>query len=169
MKLPDLSRHAPPGYPLKTELQFYFTYLIIQVSVNLFLFISSYSNARSNLYWINGTTRTLKADVMMADLPEVLEGTCMEFFLVLALCTALFAAFHYTYHRQGSKSIYLMRRLPNRRELHRRCLTLPLAGLALCALSALLLLLLFYAVYMSFTPEQCLPPHQWQKLWRAIL
>lgn len=165
----DLSRHVPPGFPLKPELQFYFTYLIIQVIVNLILFFSRYHDARERLYWKNGLDRTLMPEAVMPDLVAVLQDTALYFFLVLILCMPLFAVIHYVYHRQGSKSIYLMRRLPDRRELHRRCLTLPLAGLVLCVLAFLLLLLVFYWVYMTFTPEQCLTPHQWQKIWSVIL
>ncbi len=165
----DLSRYAPPGFPLKPELQFYFTYLIIQALANLFLFFNSYYSAREGLYWRNGLDRTLNPDAVMPDLAAILQSTALSLLLVLVLCMPLFAVIHYAYHRQGSKSIYLMRRLPDRRELHRRCLTLPLAGLVLCALAFLLLLLVFYWVYMTFTPEQCLTPHQWQKIWSVIL
>ena len=83
-----------------------------------------------------------------------------------SLCLVLLAAYHYAYHRQGSKSIYLMRRLPSKLELHRRCLTLPIAGILIALLTAFLLLLIYYAVYMNVTPAECLMPGQWQKLWR---
>ena len=65
-------------------------------------------------------------------------------------------------------SIYLMRRLPDRWELHRRCLVFPFAGLVLCVAAAFLTVVLCYACYMIATPEICLTPGQWQKYWRFL-
>ena len=47
----------------------------------------------------------------------------------------------------------------------RRCLTVPVLGAAAAALSALLLICLYYLLYIAVTPEQCLVPGQWQKFW----
>ncbi|MFR8267820.1 MAG: hypothetical protein ACLVC5_09315, partial [Clostridia bacterium] len=73
--------------------------------------------------------------------------------------------YHYGYHFRGSKSIYTMRRLPSKHPLARRCLTVPVLGAAAAALSALLLICLYYLLYIAVTPEQCLVPGQWQKFW----
>ena len=37
---------------------------------------------------------------------------------------------------------------------------------ALCLLAAFVVLLLYFGYYMIATPEQCLTPDQWQKIWR---
>ena len=66
---------------------------------------------------------------------------------------------NYQSHYRGSRSIYLMRRLPDRRELARRCLCLPLAGFLLAAAAAALFSLAFFALYRLVTPPQCLPFH----------
>ena len=87
-------------------------------------------------------------------------------FAILGIHTALQAVFHYRYHSQGSKSIYLMKHLPDRMELHRRCLTLPVAGLVICGLTAFLTIVLCYGIYVYFTPKECLSPHQWEMFWR---
>jgi len=39
----------------------------------------------------------------------------------------------------------------------------------LLAKMAFVLLLVYFAVYMIFTPGQCLTPGQWTKLWEAWL
>lgn len=75
-------------------------------------------------------------------------------FAILAL---LLAAENYLYHYQGSRSIYLMKRLPRRSELHRRCWFHPLLGCAVAALTTAALLALFYIIYRTWTPAQCLP------------
>jgi len=76
---------------------------------------------------------------------------------------------HYQYHHRVSKSIYTMKRLPNRWELHRRCWSLPLCCFAAVLLTGFLLLLVYYAVYLLVTPAENLAPDQWKKLWSVIL
>ena len=87
-------------------------------------------------------------------------------FGLVLIVTLSFISTHYSYHYRESKSIYLMRRLSDPWELHRRCLTLPVVGVGLALLVAFVLLMLYFAVYMGVTPEECLTPHQWQKIWR---
>ena len=43
-----------------------------------------------------------------------------------------------------------------------------LLGAAICLAAALILLLVYFAVYQLVTPEACLTPGQWEKLWRVI-
>ena len=64
---------------------------------------------------------------------------------------------HYAHYYRGSKSIYLMRRLPDRTLLHRQCWTLPLLALGLTLLVLVLLPALYYLIYRYATPAQCLP------------
>ncbi|MCI6719931.1 MAG: hypothetical protein MR451_03855 [Clostridiales bacterium] len=162
-----LSRWAPPGFPLRTELQFFGSGMFFAALYSA-LFLHRYFIARNDLYETFGTSRVLRPDAVMPDFIVLLGGFLLGF-AVLALCMAGFALYHYLYHWQGgSKSIYLMRRLPDRWELHRRCLTLPLAGAVLCGLAALLLFCLYFILYMTATPADCLTPGQWQKVWSVI-
>lgn len=78
--------------------------------------------------------------------------------VVLALLDALK---HYLGHFQGSRSIYLMRRLPQRGELARRCLAFPLTGLAASLAVYVLTALLCLLWYRVQTPAGCLPPDIW--------
>ena len=86
----------------------------------------------------------------------------------VALCMLPLAAWHYCYHYQDSRSIYLMRRLPNRRELWRRCLGLPLLGVAACGVLSAAHVLVFYAIYHYAASPQCLQPGQWRMLWESL-
>jgi hypothetical protein len=73
-------------------------------------------------------------------------------------------------HRQGgSRSDYLMRRLPDRWEYPRRCVTLPLLGAVAIIAEFLIVTLIYFAVYALFTPGICLPAGWQDGLWRVIL
>lgn len=159
----DLSRWAPPGLRWQTERN---VFLGVGAGAVLysFGFLLRYTEARALLYTQESGVSLLRAGAVMEDFAPLLDRALLGF-AVQALCMVVFGVYHYVYHNQGSKSMYLMRRLPNRWELHRRCLTLPLLGILASVVLALLLLVLYYEIYMRCTPEQCLTPGQWQKIW----
>lgn len=100
---------------------------------------------------------------MMPDFIQLTDNTFLGFG-ALILAMILLAAANYRYHFKGSKSIYLMRRLPCRYEMLKRCLSVPAAIILLSLLTAFLLLITYYGIYCAVTPKQCLVPGQWQKL-----
>lgn len=132
------------------------------------LFLVRFFNDRTDLFYRSGNQALLRAGAVMTDFGVLVNDTLWGFVL-LAVCMLCMAVFRYAYFYRDSKSICLMRRLPDRWELHRRCLALPLAAVAVCLLAASLVLLADLAVYYAFTPGECLTPHQWQKLWSVIL
>lgn len=79
-------------------------------------------------------------------------------FVLLAMGMVLFAVWNYLGFYRKSKSIYLMRRLPNRWEVPRRCLTLPLLTVLAGVLLSLLLALLFLPLYLTLPPQEAIPP-----------
>lgn len=90
---------------------------------------------------------------------EVIGYIAGVFLFGVMMCgiTLFRTGYYYTYHYQGSKMMYLMKRLPDKWEVHRRCWTLPLAGTALLCVWMLVLRMLYFAIYMVCTPSQCLP------------
>ena len=68
---------------------------------------------------------------------------------------------NYFGHFQGSRSIYLMRRLPQRWELARRCLGEPALYLAGSFIIYLLTGVTCFIYYWFRTPAGCLPPNVW--------
>ena len=128
-------------------------------------FLVWYARERSSLFDL--VRKTLLPDRMMEDFYTIWDGTLFLFGLT-AFCMLPLALWHYWYHFRESRSIYLMRRLPDRWDLWRRCLTLPLLGLTACLVLAVMNTLLFYAVYHVFTPEPCLAPGQWRLFWKSL-
>lgn len=107
---------------------------------------------------------------MMPDFYEILGNALLVIPIAFAAMFAM-AAMHYVYHWQGSRSIYLMRRLPNPWELHRRCLTLPALGIAFFLILGAAEMFIMYGIYLLAAPDGTVAPDQFEKLielWRVI-
>lgn len=162
----DLSRHAPVGFEVQTEKDVFVAGMILSAIYSL-RFFWEYSDDEWLIY-TSGSKEIVRPGSTMTSFAELIDGCLMGFGIVAAVMIA-FIVWHYVYHTQESRSIYLMRRLPNRWELHRRCLTLPVVGMAICGLAAFGFLMLYYVFYMTATPAECIAPGQWELLWRELL
>lgn len=164
---PDLQRFVPLGVNARQELEWMFGGWMLSFFYSMG-FLVRYEREYLSLFHTIDKRRVLLEGRFMPDFADLL-GSHLYGFLIVALCMLAVVVYHYVYHRQGSKSIYLMRRLPDGMELHRRCWALPV----LCALGSILLafvlLLIYYAIYMLVTPDACLTPGQWEKLWRSVI
>ena len=163
----NIYRYAPLGINLSPERRFFVGGIVCSFAYSL-QFLIRYGNSHSSLYtWVRNE-RVLLPNAVMEDF-YILLGSSLLGFAIVALCSLAIIIYHYAYHWQGSKSIYLMKRLPNRLELHRRCLTLPLLAALMSLLVAAILLLAYYGIYVACTPKECFLPGQWQKLWSVLL
>lgn len=157
---------APPGVDLGQELSWLACGGIVSLLYS-FQFFIRYAKHYEQLFLWDGISRVLDTSAVMPDFVDILGGS-LSGFQVLALSMVALAVYHYAYHFQGSKSIYLMKRFPDRWELLRRCITLPLLGALACLCASALVLLTYYAIYMTFTPPACLAPGQWQRIWSLL-
>jgi len=154
---------APPGLDTDGEIRGLIGGLVLALCLS-FSFIGKYNDAYSELYrWYNGKYKL--SGEMMIDFAELIEGCLGGFYLLCFVCLAT-VVWHYLYYYQGSKSIYLMKRLPNRMEIHKRAWTLPLLGIGITLLAAFLVMLLYFWIYLLVTPQECIAPGQWQRIWR---
>ena len=149
---------TPPGISFAAERRWFAAGLVLAALWSL-RFVPGYLRALGALYETDRLTgeRSLLEGAVMPPFAEVL-GSALAGFPVLALAMVFVAVLHYQSHVRGSRSILLMRRLPDRWELHRRCLAAPLLGLLAAAAAALALWLLYFAVYRLATPQECLLP-----------
>ena len=162
-----LTKNAPPGVDILTQTNRYFAGLVGTVLWSLgFLF--RYSAARNRLFYTDEFGRYLKSGAMMPEFPYLMGSALLGVWVTLLTLAVCMILNYHSFH-QGSKSIYLMKRLPDPMELHRRCILLPVLGMAGCLVIRELLVIAYFAVYMLATPEGCLPPDQWQKLWSVLL
>lgn len=163
--LEKLERLVPPGFGLRFELQFFLMGLVSSTLYSL-LYLLRLAHARENLFAYGADNGyILLPDAEMPAFAALLEDS-FSWFGVLAIMAAAFAVWHYAYHWQGTKSIYLMRRLPRRWELHRRCLALPALELAACTVCVLVLFWLYFGLYVWLTPDPLYVPGQLAGLWR---
>ena len=159
-----LSKYAPPGYDFSLDKKF-FCIGIGLATVFSFSYLIRFAKAKNFIYVYHLGKKTLISGAVMADFIDIFKGSLWGYF-ILAFCMLLLIALRYAYYYQHSKSIYLMKRLPDRFELHRRCLIVPITAALLCIVAAFLIFLLYFGHYMLFTPDACLTPGQWAKIWR---
>ena len=155
MRLDDLSRYAPVGMKLHMEKTVWGLGLGTSL-VYSGLFLLRFADACGELYEYKGVDRVLIEGAKIERF-GVLLGNGLVGFAITAVVMLLFSIYHYLYHFQDSKSIYLMRRLSDRWELSRRCLTLPVAAAVLSLAAAVVLLGFYFGIYLLFTPKGCLP------------
>lgn len=156
MKMINLSKFAPPGTIIKEEVRRLGLGLAAATCIAVLIYGVSLRSAYDFLFDRVGGDRVLQPDAMMLPF-DILLGQSLSFFYIVALCSLFAVVFHHLSYYIESKSIYLMRRLPQRWELLRRDFTLPLIGALISLLAAFLLKLVFLAAYYIVTPAQCLP------------
>ncbi len=162
-----IERNSPPGMNMKAEKGFFVSYCILYFTFKLFSFITEYSRARRFLYERVNEKWLLRENAIIADFGETVDFSWAALTL-FSLVLLGFIVYRYLYYRQGSMSIYLMKRLPQKSELHARAIKIPLLMLVLGSLFIFLTFLLFFASYVVFTPKVCLPDGLWQSFWRIF-
>lgn len=161
-------RFVLPGYdPEGKEKSNILWFLWFSALTGLFSFVVRYQDARDRLFYTDYETgkRFIWDGAVMTDFDEILSWSLAGFLLTAVICL-VYIAVRYNYLNKESKSIYLIRRLPQRGELWRRCAVIPIARAVFCIVCAFALLLLCFIIYIGATPDQCLAPDQWAKIWR---
>ena len=161
-KLEPLARLFPMGWPWSNEVMGAACAAALSALTAFALFVYRFGSAVDDLYTYAPVSweRELIPGAMVPPYPQVLSGAFL-FFAATALALALLPIAHFLFHRQGARSDYLMRRLPQRWELARRCLGGSALLLAGTVLTAAVLFGLFFICYLAFTPAGCLPPDVW--------
>lgn len=152
----DWDRHVPVGLDGRRERNWGLLGLFFSLFWSVLHFLAYYSLFLNGL--LDREEQMLQAGAAeryMPDFDELLVGN-FGGFTTMALCMLPLALYHYLCHYRGSRSIYLMRRLPDRWELHCRCLALPALGLALSVLIPAVLVVIYFCIYQFGTPRRFL-------------
>ncbi len=120
-------------------------------------FFGRYLMAYRKLFYLDAWDNSvLNTGAEMEPFWDLAGGSLLGFRLVF-LASGLLAWHYYRYHGTGSKSIYLMKRLSDPWELHRRCWSIPLMGMAAAIGAAAVTVGLYALFYARVTPPECLP------------
>lgn len=162
------SQLFPPGYDGEREYKricvmywfavvwsFQFFYRYYDAYKNLFYHASAMmlSTKYSGMGLQDGD---LLPGVKIVPFGDILAGS-MLFFVPLILTVLTAGVVHYLYYSQGSRTILLIRRLPDRKYLWKTCGLGPVIGMAICLVTMGALLGLYYWIYVTVTPAVCLP------------
>lgn len=163
-----LARRLPPGIPAKREWSKLLLGTALSAGWAILAYLCAYAMALDRLYTVMGGERVLISGARMADFGQVFRFAPAGY-VVFAGWLVFRGGWFVASHRQGSMSVYLMRRLPDRWEYARRCWTAPLLGLGTCLALTVITAALCYLIYTTCTPASCLVPGQWTRFWSALI
>lgn len=153
-----MEARMPLGIPAATEFKVFFGVLAAASAYSIIHFSWYFDYCLGGLYADVERTILLSPKTPYVDMMPfwTIAKDGYLGFLIMTLILLWLAYFHYHYHYQKSKSAYLMMRLTARNELARRCLTLPITGLVITAVTALILTGSYYVAYINLTPPEFL-------------
>lgn len=161
MKIFDHKRQLPPGWDwdnLRSNLLWGHSLS----ALTMLSFLSRYFRAREDLYaYIQKPNGTVVMELVpsrtISPFLALLQGWPLTGMWIFCIVMALQVWRYYTSFTTGSMAIYTMRRLPDKRELHRRCWTQPLLSMAAELLLFALLAGLCWLLWYFATPAPCRP------------
>ncbi|WP_276951718.1 hypothetical protein [Acetatifactor muris] len=152
----ESGKFFPPGYPYEEERKMTLFLLGLGSALSL-RFFGSLHNASESLYYVDRIRgRTVRPGALAESFLELAWGYA-GMFLPLYLFLGGMMLYHYFYYYRDCRSIYLMRRLPERGELWKSCVRAPLLGMAAGAVVMAALFLLYYGSYRLLIPAECMP------------
>ncbi len=145
-----LENFAPVGRNIKGDLTLYAIGLAIAGLLSLAYF---------GPLWVAYYEVTHGEALMMRPFVFVVGGWFLLFPMLAVICLG-FIFVYYQMHFGTTKTMYTMRRLPDRWSLQRRCLALPIALAVLTMVIAAVLMGLYYLIYLAVTPAEYLVENQ---------
>ena len=148
-----MKKYFPLGFSVEIELAVIIFLLWITSWWSFCAFRVSYrEDMVANCYrdCMEGFYRYIEGSVMPEFWPMLRD--CFDIMLVYLAAMAGMVVYNYRYHYGEYKSIYLMRRLPNTVELHRRCFAVPIFGCICAGIMVLALIAGFYEYYCWYKP-----------------
>lgn len=152
-KLPSF---VPLGIDLDGILKMYVSLLGVGV-ISSYQFFHSFDHYLHQMQLNFNKTGELSSDFNLFSL----YCTGLGFFSMVFLWCIFLTGYHYYYHLQGSKSLYLMKRLPQKGAFLRRIVTLPIILTIVTLIYVIILLTYYIYIYRAFGMIQ---DEQWNLL-----
>lgn len=153
---------APVGHDLTTEFVLYG----IGLGIAWFASVGFWVDLQNTLDSFAVVQLGEGQSLAMPSFAALLGNWMVLFPFIALLCLGLIPRY-YLMHYGESHSVYLMRRVPKRWALHRRCITLPLCMAGLTLLVGGLLLAFYYHRYCQLTPAELWQDGQLRLLWET--
>ena len=154
-------RNSPPGLSLRQEYAVFVIGNAGSATISFFAFLLNYIRSRNELFEYVGDKRLIIDGAIISPFYALID-IYFSGFVVVALIMLSYVIYHYSYYRQGSMSVYLMKRLPNKIEMHKRAWTVPLLTSITTIAIAIAVILFCYIIYFLATPKMCLPFNIWR-------
>ncbi len=156
----DAEKYLPAGWDWE-NLKFGLVMGYVSSPLTLLFYLGRYWEARQGLYVTVEREGKRFLELVptrtIAPFSWLISGAPLVGFWAFLGLMALQVLRHYRYHTQGAMSIYLMKRLPDRWELHRRCWVIPLLSTLVELALMGVMVFLCWLLYRYATPEVCLP------------
>ena len=150
-----LQSYCPPGYDLTGEYRMFWIWLVFGCIYSM-RFLLNYMNAYDHLFYRSAQGIMLNIHMKMPGFWTLLEES-FDGLILGIVCLVYAVASHFHYYRKGSKSIYLMKRIADRKLLWKTYIgTACIYGLIFFA-TGVILLATYYMIYRFVTPQMCLP------------
>jgi hypothetical protein len=163
-----IEKYAPPGADVRRELIYYAVFGFIFIICFSIGFVFTYFSTLDSLYMYDHGRRVLIEGAEMEDINSLLRLKFAGFWGFAASC-AVMAIAHYISFTNETRSIYVMKRLPDAKKLHMYCLTLPVLALLAGIVLTALLMHLYTQIYFHFTPAECMPEFSGLDIWGMLL
>lgn len=152
----ELLKLLPVGYNVKKVKTALIWGYITTAAFSAIVYFSNLIENFNDLYFYDEAgNRLLKTGVKMTSF-ELLRERAFDLFLIFIFMLLVFSIYNFIYHYIGSKSIYTMRRLPQKFEFIKRCVTIPVIFIILSIASVFVLNFIYFGIYMLVVPEECL-------------
>lgn len=165
----NLEKLFPPGYDGDGEIKRLLFSYVFAIMFSIAKFTENYYREYKRLFYdrrymvLDPTVYTegleQGAVLKYSKIPafeEIMEYNFIFLWMMMILLIIV-SVQHYLYYRQGSQSILLVRRLPQRSYLWQTCLLGTLIGAGVTLATIGVLRLIYYLIYIWVTPAVCLP------------
>lgn len=161
----NLDKLCPPGYQGEKERDFYvlwaFGILIVVCSI---VFLINFGSARAEITHVVNNKKVLSG--IIEPFGSIMVGNFVWYWCYFALC--VYKGVHNYMYFIKSNSIYVMARVSDKWEMHKRCLTLPVMGAIGGLILIAILTIVFYGIYSLSIPSRCLPDESNYQFWRMF-
>ncbi len=157
-----MKKYFPIGYEYIIELKLMIGLILFSLFINFSILMQIVSCKNSLFYHGKYIPKHI-----MPDYVELAEGSQVVFVLIIFLAIGMIAS-HYRYHYKGTKSIYTMKRLKNPKELHYRCLVVPVLSILGSLVAIYGMLFLNFALYLYIVPDYAMNEGQLKMLLQSM-